>query len=79
MRKWNYKKHEYELYEVPSDWHCSIYESDMSKTVNCAQCGREIKFGDAYTSNEIHTFMGFGYAVCEECYNEEWERRRNEK
>lgn len=51
----------------------------MSNKVNCAQCGREIKFGDSYTSKEIHTFSGFGYSVCEECYDKEWERRNEDK
>ena len=25
-------------------------------------------YGDTYTSLEIHTAMGFGYGVCEDCY-----------
>ena len=55
---------------------CSIYESDLDTIVNCIECGKKIKFGDSFTSMEYHTEIGFGYAVCEHCYNKEWERRR---
>ena len=61
---------------MPSDWHCSIYENDMNKIVNCAHCGKEIEYGETYCSIEIHTAIGFGYAVCGECYNEEKGRRK---
>lgn len=35
---------------------------------------------DGYTSKQIHTELGFGYAVCEQCYEKEWrEAIENEK
>ena len=43
-----------------------------------AQCGKELKYGDTYTSLEIHTAMGFGYGVCEDCYEFEWKRREKD-
>jgi len=43
----------------------------MDKIVNCANCGKELKFGECYTSKTIHTEIGMGYGVCEECYNKE--------
>lgn len=76
--KWNYKTRDYDPYKIPDDWHTPLYSDDMDEEVNCCQCGRKIKFGDAYTSKEIHSGMGFGYPVCEECYELEWERERNE-
>lgn len=39
--------------------------------------------GNCYTSKEIHTPHGFGYAVCESCYNIEralenkWRNKQN--
>lgn len=54
----------------------SIYETDMDKIVNCAQCNEELKYSESYTSMEKQTYFGFGYAVCSKCYNEEWIRRR---
>ena len=75
MLKWNDAKGKYELYEVPADWECRLAEEDMDKIVNCASCGKEIRFGECYTSMEIHNVWGFGYAVCPECYQKEIERR----
>lgn len=53
---------------------CRTYEDDMEKMVPCAQCGRMFKFGEMYTSREVHTAHGFGYAVCAECYDGETDR-----
>lgn len=77
LQKWNNKKHEYEPYKIPNNWNCKTYSNNMDEIVNCAQCGGKVKLGDCYTSLEIHTQIGMGYAVCEECYEEEWKRRRD--
>jgi hypothetical protein len=47
----------------------------MGAIVNCACCGKRLPFGECYTSREIHTGLGFGYAVCGDCYfhKESWE------
>ena len=35
-----------------------------------------IDFSCSYTSMEFQTpVLGFGYAVCEQCYQDEWKRR----
>ena len=75
-RRWDYLDHCYYRVTKPANWKCSIYESDLDTIVNCIECGKKIKFGDSFTSMEYHTEIGFGYAVCEHCYNKEWERRR---
>lgn len=71
LQKWNGKKHKYEDYKIPNDWNVKTYSANMNELINCCQCGRRIKFGDCYTSLEVHTEMGFGYGVCEKCYNKE--------
>lgn len=76
LNKWNYQTHSYDQVQIPNDWNCKTYSDDMDEIINCPHCGKQIKFGDGYTSLEFHTGMGFGYAVCEECYNKEWERRK---
>lgn len=76
LSRWNYETHSYDLVDVPNEWKCSTYEDDMSKVINCPHCGGEFKVGDGYTSMEFHTGLGFGFIVCEECYKEEWERRK---
>lgn len=68
LRKWNYEKREYEPYEVPDSWSVKTYSDDMDEIVNCCQCGRELPFGECYTSHEVHTEHGMGYAVCGKCY-----------
>lgn len=77
LNKWNYEKHEYEPYVVPDNWNVKCGGTDDNEIVHCAQCGRQGKLGDTYTSLEIHTpLYGFGFAVCEDCYEIEWKRRR---
>ena len=78
-KKWNYGTHKYDDYLVPDHINLSVYEEDMDKIVNCCQCFRLMKFGEGYTSMEVHTNMGFGYCVCSDCYQKEWERRRNDE
>lgn len=71
-RKYNVELHEYEDILLPDE--CRTYEVDMEKMVPCAQCGRLHKYGDMYTSREVHTAYGFGFAVCRECYDDEMDR-----
>lgn len=74
--KWNVKKRDYELYQIPKDWNICSYTDDMDKQINCCQCGKIVRFGDCYTSLEVHTPVGFGFAVCSECYDKEWARKK---
>lgn len=78
LQKWNYQKHIYEPYNISKDWNCKTYSNDLNEIINCPHCGKELKFGDSYTSLEIHTNLGFGYGVCEKCYNLERLRREND-
>ena len=70
-KKWDYKKHDYVPYESPADWHCPLMAADMAETINCVSCGKEMSFGEGYTSRVIHTALGFGYYVCESCMEKE--------
>lgn len=78
LNKYNYEKHKYEEIEFEDNkYNFKTYSNDMDEIVNCPQCLKEIKFGEAYTSQEYQTLpFGFGYAVCEKCHNEELERRK---
>lgn len=74
--KWNYETHEYDLFPIKPEWHCTT-TGRFEDIVNCPHCGKEISVANSYTSCEIHEQKcGFGYLVCRECSNEEWERRR---
>lgn len=78
-RKWNCKKHEYEPYPVPKDKKLTLYTENMEEEINCCQCLKLMKYKDSFTSREVHNAVGLGYAVCKECYEKEWERRREEE
>lgn len=74
LKKWNYKKHEYEPYKVPDNWNVKVYSNNLDEIIKCPHCGRKIKIGDGYASEEIHTDIGIGYMVCEKCHQKEWIR-----
>lgn len=79
LNKWNFKKHEYEDCIIPDEWNVPLYSADMDEIVNCPHCGKEIKFGETYTSRQFHNFVGLGYGVCETCYAKEWAEERKAK
>lgn len=76
LKKWNYIKQEYEVFKVPTHWNVKLITNDLDEIVNCPHCGKELPYGEAYTSREVHNDFGLGYAVCSECYSREWERSR---
>lgn len=76
MKRWNFKTRQYEPYSIPSNWNTPLYSDHMHEKVNCACCGGELEYGRCYTSRRIHSEHGFGYPVCAECYDEEWESER---
>lgn len=78
LNRWNYEYHTYFTIPLTSRVPLNIktYSEDMDEIVNCCQCLKEIRFGDTYTSKEVHTDLGIGFAVCPECYEEEWERKK---
>ena len=76
LRRWDFDREEYLPYDVPADGKITTYAPDMDTKINCASCGKEITVGDSYTSRTIHTGMGFGYLVCGECYEKDWEEQR---
>jgi transcription elongation factor Elf1 len=56
-------------------WHTPLI-AELDEIINCADCGKQVTYGDCYTSLTIHTNTGMGYPVCEKCYEKEWEERR---
>lgn len=73
--KWNYETHEYDPYMPNPDWKLKLYSQDMDEPINCASCGKEMTYGEGYSSEELHNHIGFGYPVCEECYRLELARQ----
>lgn len=75
LKRWNNSEAKYEPYFVPDEWDVRTLASDMDEVIQCVQCGTEIKAGMAYTSQEVHTAVGFGYMVCPKCHEMEMNRR----
>lgn len=78
LRKWDYETHKYLKHEIPDNWYVPLI-SKVGDKVNCPHCGKEIIFGETFTSLEIHTPVGLGYGVCDKCYQEKWNRKRKYK
>ena len=83
VKKWNPDKRCYEPHPYPNEWNVGFFSTDLDEFINCAQCGKKLPYGDAFTSRELYAGAGmFGMAVCPECHEAEWERekeRRNRK
>ena len=73
-RKWDFDRKVYLPYNIPSA--CVLGGIDMNDTINCASCGKKLKFGESYTSKCIHNIFGLGFAVCAECNTKEFEAER---
>ena len=75
IQKWNPELHKYEPYDPPPGY-ITKYENDMDRLINCASCGKQITFGEGYSSLHIHDYFGFGYSVCENCHESELQEER---
>lgn len=67
---WIEHENRYIPYELPEG--SCLYCNDMNKEITCARCGKKVNYGDTYTSRCIHNDIGFGYAVCEKCHEQEY-------
>ena len=70
IHKWDDANEEYQAHEVPDDWHLPLLSDNMNELINCVNCGKQIAFGDGYTSQRYHNSHGLGYYECETCYFE---------
>lgn len=77
--KWNYETKEYDPYTPDPSWKIVLLSYDMDEPINCTSCGKDMVFGNGYTSKELHTHMGFGYPVCEDCYEQEVKRDETDR
>lgn len=77
VRKYDVEKREMIDWYIPREWRTALWNTNMNDIVNCAQCGKELKYGDCYTSRELMNGAGLGYGVCGACYQKE--RRRLEE
>lgn len=76
LRRWDYKTETYLPFASPAN-NLFLFCQDMQAPVDCASCGKQMVYGDTYTSQEIHTSVGMGFPVCEDCHEVEWQRRND--
>lgn len=67
--KWDFARREYDEADIPGT--CSNYKDDFDELVTCPGCGKQVRFGDTFTSRLYHDRIGFGYGVCEKCHEGE--------
>ena len=75
LRRWDEWLRDYRPWLVPDSPKVLAYSDDMDELCACARCGKSVTFGECYTSQQIHTHAGFGYAVCPECHELELAER----
>ena len=75
LQRWNFEKHEYEPFKVPDNRKIRLHCNSMTEVIDCAICGKHIRYGASYTSAAVHDYLGFGYAICRQCHTEEFEKR----
>ena len=78
VRKWDFMMHRYsDPEQLPADWNTPMVADHMDEIINCACCGKEVAFGDCFTSRKIFGVNGiFGFPVCSDCYEKEWKEWR---
>lgn len=76
LRRYDWKASAYAPYLVPASWRVEKYLQSYEEPVNCAGCGKQLKWGETFTSAEIHDMAGLGYGICGECYDSELARKR---
>lgn len=76
LGRWNYSTHEYDPYMPDPSWNIVLFTDNMDEPINCTNCGRDMVFGEGYTSHELHNHVGLGFPVCEACYKDETKRRQ---
>lgn len=78
ISKWNWRAHAYEPYQPNEDWNVVLYSDNMDLAINCTACGKNMTYGQGFTSRELHNSLGLGYPVCETDYEEERAREQAE-
>lgn len=77
LQKWNFATHQYELFDSPAV-NVKLIAMDLDEHVDCANCGKDMEYGDGYTSRTIHNNAGLGFPVCEDCYTVERENEHEQ-
>lgn len=52
----------------------ALYTEELELEILCAGCAKKVKYGETYTSKEIHTEHWLWFPVCRACYDGELKR-----
>ena len=75
VNRWDFEKHKYDVVNINPDWVVTT-KGELDWIVNCVNCGKMLLVENCYTSYQYQDGVGFGYLVCEDCANKEWELRK---
>lgn len=75
VNRWNFEKHKYDFVAIPDHWFV-VTCAPLGIHIGCVSCGKDLLVDDAYTSYQYQDGVGFGYLICEDCANKEWELRK---
>lgn len=75
VNRWDFEKHKYDIVNINPDWVVTT-KGKLDWIVNCVNCGKTLLVENCYTSYQYQNSVGFGYLICEDCYNKEWELRK---
>lgn len=73
VKKLNYKKNECEKVNIPDEWKIenNATISTLEKTINCVNCGCEVRLGSSYKSRVYLDEENQEYYICGECMMKE--------
>lgn len=75
LKRYNWETREDDDYQVMDKWRIGGYDPRATEWLNCAGCGEVIPHGEQWPSMEIHTPLGYLFAVCRECADAEVRRK----
>lgn len=58
-------------YSIPPEWNCKSKSDNMDEMINCAECGKLIRYGESFSSSLIHDKNGECYCICSDCVFDE--------
>lgn len=69
-KQWSYEAQSF--IDIETDDQCGIIPKKLDELAVCASCGKELPYGDCYTSLEYFDKSGmFGLCVCPKCHKSE--------
>lgn len=73
--KYNYKTERYQKHKISDKWNCVSGQLSFDTFVNCAQCGKLVRYGYCLNSWELRDENGRCLSVCNQCNAKEYKRK----